>query len=348
MKCALLFLLSCGALCLVCSTGGLVLFLLSLPLGAQVTQGLIAAPGSTVDLSSVTVVKPFHTVSVDPSGACSNAAAVSWSTASNQMFVCYGGTWHAYVSSGGSMPYGGTNIYINNHTVGAADIGKMIDMNCVSACVLSFEAIPASTDWWWVESTGASLATINLNGTTWVGPNAPSAPVLVTNQALFVSSPGPSASYMGFLTGGASGSSPIVTGSAFNLVPGTGILLPCSNVSRTFTCTPALDTSYAATRACLEASCSTGLSFTRNASGNYQATGSPTFTTYTINQTLTFVFPHNCDGSDTVNIDGLGRIPLQKLVSGSLVAVAVNDCVLGVPFLALAVGSPVTAYRIYP
>jgi hypothetical protein len=133
-----------------------------------------------------------------------------------------------------------------------------------------------------------------------------------------------------------------------NLVPSTGVNVVGSFPGSVATYTFTADTNVMATRACLEASCSTGLSFTRASSATYTATGAPTFTTYTINQTLTFVFPHNCDGADTVNIDGLGPIPLQKLVSGSLVAVAINDCVNGVPFLALAVGSPVTAYRIYP
>lgn len=104
-------------------------------------------------------------------------------------------------------PFGGTNVYTSAHTVNGSgtlngtDTGKLIVMNCSSACALTFEASPANTDWWGVESIGSTVATVSLNSKNFNG--ASSVPVLISYMNLLISSDG--TNYFG--------SAPLVQGS---------------------------------------------------------------------------------------------------------------------------------------
>ena len=50
----------------------------------------------------------------------------------------------------------------------------------------------------------------------------------------------------------------------------------------------------------------------------------------------------------TLNIDGIGPMPLQKIIGGALVGIESGDCIQNVPILLRAYGSPVTAFLLSP
>lgn len=109
------------------------------------------------------------------------------------LFLCaccaYSQTIGATCTLGSSCaPYGGANVYTANHTVGSSDIGKLMVMNCSSVCTLTFEASPAATDWWGVQSIGSTVAAVSLNGKNYNG--AASAPTLISFVVLPVASDG--------------------------------------------------------------------------------------------------------------------------------------------------------------
>jgi hypothetical protein len=82
---------------------------------------------------------------------------------------------------------------------------------------------------------------------------------------------------------------------------------------------------------------------------SFVASGSPTFTTYTQNQTLSFLATdHACAAASTLNIDGVGPIAIKKIIGGSLIGIAAGDCVQNVPILLRAYGSPVSAFILSP
>jgi hypothetical protein len=142
------------------------------------------------------------------------------------------------------------------------------------------------------------------------------------------------------------------TQAALNFISGTGIIQACANNTgaNRVDCTPALDTSYAPSRAMDEAGTDRGIIATSGgAGGTFLASGSPTFSTYTQNQTLSFIASdHACLGSATLNIDGLGPIAIKKIVAGALVNIESGDCVQNVPILLRAYGSPVSAFVLTP
>jgi hypothetical protein len=81
----------------------------------------------------------------------------------------------------------------------------------------------------------------------------------------------------------------------------------------------------------------------------FVANGNPTLTAYTLNQTFSFIASdHACATAATLNIDGLGPIPIKKIIGGSLVAIAAGDCLQNVPILLRAYGSPVSAFLLSP
>ena len=128
------------------------------------------------------------------------------------------------------------------------------------------------------------------------------------------------------------------------VIAGAGIVATSSAAGTTL----ALDTSYAPTLASLQAGSATGTNFTRASSATYTATPSPALSVLTQNMMFVFNFPHNCDGSDTANLNGLGPIPLEKVSSNALVADISGDCTANVPFVVQAYGSPVSAFVIQP
>ena len=137
-----------------------------------------------------------------------------------------------------------------------------------------------------------------------------------------------------------------------NLISGTGIIQSCANNTgaNRVDCTPALDTSYAPSRTLDQAGTDHSLIATSGGAGSaFVAAGSPTFTTYTENQTLSFIASdHACTAGATLNIDGIGPIALKKIIGGALVSIESGDCVQNVPILLRAYGSPVSAFLLSP
>jgi hypothetical protein len=142
------------------------------------------------------------------------------------------------------------------------------------------------------------------------------------------------------------------TQSTLNLISGTGIIEACANNTgaNRVDCTPSLDTAYAPSRTLDQAGTDHSIIATSGGAGAaFVASGSPTFATYTQNQTLSFIATdHACVASATLNIDGLGPIPLKKIIGGALVGIEAGDCVQNVPILLRASGSPVSAFVLSP
>ena len=138
------------------------------------------------------------------------------------------------------------------------------------------------------------------------------------------------------------------TQSTLNLISGTGIIQACTNNTgaNRVDCTPSLDTGYAPSRAMDQAGTDRSIIATSSGAGvSFIANGNPTFSSYTQNQTLSFIpTDHACAAAATLNIDSVGPIAIKKIIAGSLVAVAAGDCVQNVPVLLRAFGSPVSAF----
>jgi hypothetical protein len=137
-----------------------------------------------------------------------------------------------------------------------------------------------------------------------------------------------------------------------NLISGTGIIQTCANNTgaNRVDCTPVLDTSYATSRTLDQAGTDHSLIATSGGAGAiFAAAGSPTFTTYTQNQTLSFIASdHACTAGATLSIDGIGPMPLKKIIGGAPVSIESGDCLQNVPILLRAYGSPVSAFLLSP
>jgi hypothetical protein len=137
-----------------------------------------------------------------------------------------------------------------------------------------------------------------------------------------------------------------------NLISGTGIIQACANNTgaNRVDCTPTLDTSYALGRTTDQAGTDHSIIATSSGAGAaFVANGSPTFTTYTENQTLSFIASDAaCTAGATLSIDGVGPIALKKIVGGTLVSIEASDCLENVPILLRAYGSPVSAFILSP
>ena len=84
----------------------------------------------------------------------------------------------AYVDASAGQQWSGVNKYTTAHTLGTADQGKLIQMNCSSACALTLPTSqPSSGMPFWVQSIGSTVATITLGGGDTFNGGA-SAPVL--------------------------------------------------------------------------------------------------------------------------------------------------------------------------
>ena len=135
-----------------------------------------------------------------------------------------------------------------------------------------------------------------------------------------------------------------------NFISATGIVQVCTNnaAANRVDCMPALDTGYALTRSTDQAGTDHSIIATSGTLANsFIANGSVTLITYTQNQSFNFLpIDRDCIGNDTINIDGLGPIPVKVLSAGSLVPVGSGGCKMGLPYLIIAVGSPVNAFRL--
>jgi len=139
---------------------------------------------------------------------------------------------------------------------------------------------------------------------------------------------------------------------ALNLISGTGIIQTCSNNTgaNRVDCTPVLDTSYAPSRSLDQAGTDHSIIATSGGVGAvFTASGSPTFITYTQNQTLSFIASdHACAAGASLSIDGIGPIAIKKIIGGALVSIESGDCVQNVPILLRSFGSPVSAFVLSP
>jgi len=131
-----------------------------------------------------------------------------------------------------------------------------------------------------------------------------------------------------------------------NLISAPGVIETCANntgASRV-DCMPAADTAYMLNRATHQAG--TDLSVISSGGNPTVYTGgvNPSLIAYTQNQTFSWIPDVACGVSPTLNINGIGPIPLKKLSSGALTPLAANDCAATVPYLIRAHGTPVDAF----
>lgn len=81
----------------------------------------------------------------------------------------------------------------------------------------------------------------------------------------------------------------------------------------------------------------------------FVAAGSPTPSTYTQNQTLSFIAAdHARSVGVTLNIDAHGPMALKKVIGAALEGVKAGDCIQNVPILLRAYGNPVSAFVLTP
>ena len=133
-----------------------------------------------------------------------------------------------------------------------------------------------------------------------------------------------------------------------NFISGTGIIQSCANnatLSRV-DCTPALDTAYALSRSTDQAGSDRSCVSASGSTLSHTCALSPVLSAYTQNMQLNWTPDVACLGSDTLNVNGLGPLAIEKMVAGGLVAIAATDCKQNVPYALLAYGSPVTAFRL--
>jgi hypothetical protein len=79
--------------------------------------------------------------------------------------VLAGGSTVRPLAAPGSA-YAGIVVYTSNHTASMADNGKLVVMNCGSACAYNLPTTQPSAAWWvrGVQSIGSTLATVGLSG----------------------------------------------------------------------------------------------------------------------------------------------------------------------------------------
>lgn len=88
------------------------------------------------------------------------------------------GAWEAGSCSGSGNTLNGTVTYTSNQTASSGDAGKLVIMNCSSACAYTLPATQPTTTWnIWLISTGSTVATVTLGGSDTFNGSA-SAPVL--------------------------------------------------------------------------------------------------------------------------------------------------------------------------
>jgi hypothetical protein len=135
-----------------------------------------------------------------------------------------------------------------------------------------------------------------------------------------------------------------------NFTSGNGIIEACANNSgaNRVDCMPAMDSAYALTRTTDQAGTDVSCTSASGSGTAYTCALNPVLTGYTQNQRLVFLPDVGCSASPSLNISGLGPIAFKKLSNGSLVALAANDCIAGVPYHVLAHGSPVDAFVLFP
>lgn len=108
------------------------------------------------------------------------------------------------------------------------------------------------------------------------------------------------------------GGSTITTGSSYNIIPGTGVLVPCSNVGGTFTCAPAADTSVVQSIQAEVNGSNTVIAASGAVSGNsLTATISSALMSYSNGACYPFrITDGNMPANATLNVNGIGPAPI--------------------------------------
>lgn len=99
-----------------------------------------------------------------PSGTCPTANEFQF-VGSGQIWYCpsASGTWTQFAGGGGGL--NGAVTYTSSQTASSSDNGKLVIMNCSSACVYTLPAVQPSTTWQIaIQTAGTTNATIALGG----------------------------------------------------------------------------------------------------------------------------------------------------------------------------------------
>lgn len=86
------------------------------------------------------------------------------------------------VTCSGGGGGGGVNVQTGNYTLQGSDSGKLVVMNCSSACTVTFYGSPTSTYTASITSVGSTTATVSTNSINYNGTTTP--PVLIRYQVL--------------------------------------------------------------------------------------------------------------------------------------------------------------------
>jgi len=120
-----------------------------------------------------------------PSAAAGHDMLYGDSTAHCMEYSANGGAFSC-LPTGAGTGLNGTVTYTASHVAGSSDNGKLVIMNCSSACSITLPTTQPSTTWAAaVVSQGSTVATVALGGSdTYNGST--SVPVLVKNQSLWM------------------------------------------------------------------------------------------------------------------------------------------------------------------
>lgn len=140
--------------------------------------------------AGVTVNGAFGTVTDSTTNI--NGATVTGGGSNAVAMYCNGTNWVVISGTGsgggGGTGYAGTNPQTASYTAVSGDAGKLVVMNCSSACTFTLFASPGATYYVGVISIGSSVATVSLNGKNYNG--AATVPVLNTGEAIEFDSDG--------------------------------------------------------------------------------------------------------------------------------------------------------------
>jgi hypothetical protein len=121
-----------------------------------------------------------------------------------------------------------------------------------------------------------------------------------------------------------------------NFNSGNGIIEVCSNnaAANRVDCMPALDTAYALSRGTDQAGDDRSCISANGAAATHTCALNPLLSAYTQNMELMWTPDVACQGSDTINVNALGPVPIDVVnSSGTLAAIAPNQCRANVPYV---------------
>ncbi|HTA68754.1 MAG TPA: hypothetical protein VK776_10775 [Bryobacteraceae bacterium] len=121
-----------------------------------------------------------------------------------------------------------------------------------------------------------------------------------------------------------------------NFNSGNGIIEVCSNNAgaNRVDCMPAVDTAFALSRATDQAGDDKRCISANGAAATHTCALNAALSIYTQNMELMWTPDVACQGSDTINVNALGPIPIDVVnASGALSAIAANQCRANVPYI---------------